>query len=157
SHYDSCAENGVGGPMTDEDLAQASRSAAQPTQGRAASPIGLLRACMRRIGALAAGLKAFLTQPPGEVRCFIDRRSLRITSVLLSFAWTLFSTLVFAQQAPVAPGVNNITTTGLTATSVVTRGSVTTITTGTVSGATGFNSFGNFQVGAGNTANLMLP
>src|SRR5262249_22824930 len=82
---------------------------------------------------------------------------LRITSVLLSFAWTLSSTLVFAQQAPVAPGVNNITTTGLTGTSVVTRGSVTTITTSTVSGATGFNSFGNFQVGAGNTANLMLP
>jgi hypothetical protein len=139
--------------MTDGSLARATRLAVERPTTRAR----VRRAGINRIAVLPAALARFLAGPPGEIRCFIDRRSLRITSVLLSFAWTLSSTLAFAQQAPVAPGVNNITTTGLTATNVVTRGSVTTVTTNTVSGATGFNSFGNFQVGVGNTANLMLP
>ena len=65
------------------------------------------------------------------------------------------------------PGSNNITLhdgnfggslTGLTtATSITTSGTVTDISTTTVRGNTGFNSFGNFNVGAGNTVNLNVP
>lgn len=46
---------------------------------------------------------------------------------------------------------------GRTATTVTTAGSVTDIRTGTVSGNTGFNSFRNFSVNAGQTANLHVP
>ncbi|NMY52176.1 leukotoxin LktA family filamentous adhesin [Pseudomonas sp. WS 5011] len=56
-------------------------------------------------------------------------------------------------------GTNNITLhTGMpTATSMVTNGTVTDITTSTVRGNTGFNSFGHFNVNAGNTVNLHVP
>ena len=50
-----------------------------------------------------------------------------------------------------------ITADGRTATTVSTVGAVTDIRTGTVSGNTGFNSFRNFSVGAGQTANLHVP
>lgn len=56
-------------------------------------------------------------------------------------------------------GTNNITLhAGMpTATSMVTSGTVTDITTSTVRGNTGFNSFGHFNVNAGNTVNLHVP
>ncbi len=56
-------------------------------------------------------------------------------------------------------GTNNITLhTGMpTATSMTTVGTVTDITTTTVRGNTGFNSFGDFNVNAGNTVNLHVP
>lgn len=56
-------------------------------------------------------------------------------------------------------GTNNITLhTGLvTSTSMVTNGSVTDITTTTVRGNTGFNSFGHFNVNDSNTVNLHVP
>lgn len=44
-----------------------------------------------------------------------------------------------------------------TATSATTNGRVTDITTTTVRGSTGFNSFGTFNVGVGNTVNLHVP
>ncbi|MGA6104696.1 leukotoxin LktA family filamentous adhesin [Pseudomonas solani] len=44
-----------------------------------------------------------------------------------------------------------------TATNIATKGSVTDITTETVRGQTGFNSFSHFQVGSGNTVNLYVP
>ena len=56
-------------------------------------------------------------------------------------------------------GTNNITLhTGLvTSTSMETTGLVTNITTTTVRGNTGFNSFGHFNVDGGNTVNLHVP
>ena len=44
-----------------------------------------------------------------------------------------------------------------TATAIAVNGNVTDITTGTVRGQTGFNSFSHFQVGNGNTVNLYVP
>ncbi len=58
---------------------------------------------------------------------------------------------VMAQQA------NVIVPDGRTATTVTTNGSVSTVTTATISGPNAFNSFSQFQIGAGNTGNLILP
>ncbi|WP_282874106.1 leukotoxin LktA family filamentous adhesin [Pseudomonas peli] len=44
-----------------------------------------------------------------------------------------------------------------TATTIAVKDNVTDITTGTVRGQTGFNSFSHFQVGNGNTVNLYVP
>lgn len=53
---------------------------------------------------------------------------------------------------------NNITTTGHTQTTITPgAGNVTNITTNTVRGKSGFNSFGHFTVGQGNTVNLHVP
>ncbi|UVE18466.1 leukotoxin LktA family filamentous adhesin [Pseudomonas sp. LS44] len=61
-------------------------------------------------------------------------------------------------NAPAGDGNVNGLRTGLaTATQIAVNGSVTDITTGTVSGNTGFNSFSDFTVGAGNTVNLHVP
>jgi filamentous hemagglutinin family protein len=46
---------------------------------------------------------------------------------------------------------------GQTATTIAVNGANTDITTATVRGQTGFNSFGNFTVDAGNTVNLHVP
>nr|WP_249153855.1 leukotoxin LktA family filamentous adhesin [Bradyrhizobium diazoefficiens] len=46
---------------------------------------------------------------------------------------------------------------GRTGTSLQTSGSVTNVTTSTVSGNNAFNSFSQFSVGQGNTVNLQLP
>lgn len=89
-------------------------------------------------------------------RCFIDQKSLRITAALLSCVMSLAPTLAFAGGS-VAPGVNQIVPDGRTATNIQSSGSVTTITTATVSGQTGFNSFSQFREGAGNTVNMALP
>ncbi|WP_181049719.1 leukotoxin LktA family filamentous adhesin [Marinobacter persicus] len=52
---------------------------------------------------------------------------------------------------------NTITKEGSTDTSVQVDGNVTDITTSTVKGNSGFNSFGRFEVASGNTVNLHLP
>lgn len=53
---------------------------------------------------------------------------------------------------------NNGSVNGLTtATSIKVNGAVTDITTGSVRGSTGFNSFGNFTVGKDNTVNVYVP
>lgn len=66
---------------------------------------------------------------------------------------------LLAWQAVWAPaGLNaQIVTDGRTQTVVQTQGAVTTVSTGTVRGANAFNSFQTFSVGAGTTANLVLP
>ena len=69
----------------------------------------------------------------------------------------LLPVAAFAQQTPVLPGVNKIAPDGRTATSIAVNGNVTSITTGTLRGGTGFNSFAHFQVGQGNVANLVVP
>jgi filamentous hemagglutinin family protein len=92
-------------------------------------------------------------QPAG--RCFIDGRSLRISAALLSLLMAIAPSLAAAQSAPA--GVTNIIPDGRTATTVTTNGSVSTVTTGTISGPNAFNSFSQFQIGAGNTGNLILP
>jgi hypothetical protein len=52
---------------------------------------------------------------------------------------------------------NVITPDGRTQTNVVVSGSTTTITTKTISGGAGFNSFSRFEQGAGSTVNMHLP
>ena len=60
--------------------------------------------------------------------------------------------------APVShDAVNNIHTDGRTNTSFTVSGNVNNITTGTVSGVNGLNSFIQFNVKAGNTVNLFVP
>ncbi|SCB10737.1 hypothetical protein GA0061098_1001397 [Bradyrhizobium shewense] len=63
----------------------------------------------------------------------------------------VFSVRVHAQTA------NVIVPDGRTGTSLQTSGSVTNVTTSTVSGNNAFNSFSQFSVGQGNTVNLQLP
>jgi hypothetical protein len=74
-----------------------------------------------------------------------------LSSVLFAFA----PAIAAAQSVPA--GTNQIITDGRTATAVTTNGSVTNITTTTTAGANAFNSFSQFKLGAGNTANLQLP
>lgn len=94
-----------------------------------------------------------VVQPLEKVDSFEAFRPNRITAALLMAiggipAW-----------AAADAGTNTITLhTGMpTATSMVTNGTVTDITTSTVRGNTGFNSFGHFNVNAGNTVNLHVP
>jgi filamentous hemagglutinin family protein len=75
--------------------------------------------------------------------------------VLSSIALVLYPTLAAAQSVP--SGVTQIIPDGRTATTVTTNGSVTGITTTTTAGANAFNSFSQFKVGNGNTANLYVP
>ncbi len=70
-------------------------------------------------------------------------------------AWADANTIVVG-GGTYAAGDMPITYPG-TATTVVTKGVVTDITTATVRGQTGFNSFKQFQVGSGNTVNLYVP
>jgi len=74
-----------------------------------------------------------------------------LSSILFAFA----PAIAAAQSVP--PGTNQIITDGRTATTVTTNGSVTNITTNTIVGQNAFNSFSQFKVGAGNTANLHVP
>lgn len=64
-----------------------------------------------------------------------------------------------AWAAEQSPGANNITLGGVfnTGTTMTANGAVTDIRTTTVSGNTGFNSFGHFNVNEGNTVNLHVP
>lgn len=55
------------------------------------------------------------------------------------------------------PTANNIVTDGRTQTQINVNGSITNITTQTVSGVDAFNSFSQFQEAAGNQVNLYLP
>ena len=68
---------------------------------------------------------------------------------------TLSPVLTFAQSVPA--GVTRIIPDGRTATTVTTSGNTSTVTTNTISGPNAFNSFSQFQIGAGNTGNLILP
>src|SRR4051794_9269037 len=79
----------------------------------------------------------------------------RWISVLSSIALVLYPTLAAAQSVP--SGVTQIIPDGRTATTVTTNGSVSGITTATTAGPNAFNSFSQFKVGNGNTANLYVP
>ena len=94
-----------------------------------------------------------VVQPLEKVDSFEAFRPNRITAALLMAiggipAW-----------AAADAGTNNITLhAGMpTSTSMVTNGTVTDITTSTVRGNTGLNSFGHLNVNAGNTVNLHVP
>ena len=93
-----------------------------------------------------------IAHPLNKGASFHEFRPNRIAAALLM--------AVGGVPAWAAPGAgNNITLhTGMpTATSMSTSGAVTDVTTATVRGNTGFNSFGNFEVNAGNTVNLHVP
>lgn len=110
-------------------------------------------AALRRVVSVSRSRNILGTQPAG--RCFTDGGSLRVSAALLSFLMTISPVMSFAQSAP--PIVTQIIPDGRTATTVATNGSVSTVTTGTVSGPNAFNSFSQFKIGSGNTGNLILP
>src|SRR5262245_4332349 len=106
----------------------------------------------RWCGALALAADS---RPLHPVRLFIDALTLRVLAIAMAGVMTVSPAVVFAQSAP--PGVTQIIPDGRTATTVTTSGSITNVTTNTVSGPNAFNSFSHFRVGSGNTANLQLP
>ncbi|MCS4504908.1 leukotoxin LktA family filamentous adhesin [Arhodomonas aquaeolei] len=72
------------------------------------------------------------------------------------------SALTAAMTAVLVPAVgwaagNTINLEGSTDTRLDVNGSTTDVTTGTVKGDSGFNSFARFEVGTGNTVNLYVP
>ncbi|MET4273159.1 MULTISPECIES: leukotoxin LktA family filamentous adhesin [unclassified Bradyrhizobium] len=78
-------------------------------------------------------------------------RSMSLLCAMQMVFLPVFSVRLQAQTA------NVITPDGRTGTSLQTSGSVTNVTTSTVSGNSAFNSFSRFSVGQGNTVNLQLP
>ncbi|WP_456617783.1 leukotoxin LktA family filamentous adhesin [Bradyrhizobium sp. P5_C12] len=78
-------------------------------------------------------------------------RSMSLLCAMQMVFLPVFSVRLQAQTA------NVITPDGRTGTSLQTSGSVTNVTTSTVSGNNAFNSFSQFSVGQGNTVNLQLP
>lgn len=80
----------------------------------------------------------------------------RFRSMSLLCAMQMVFLPVFSVRLQAQPA-NVITPDGRTGTSLQTSGSVTTVTTSTVSGTSAFNSFLQFSVGQGNTVNLQLP
>ncbi|MGY4410412.1 filamentous hemagglutinin family protein [Bradyrhizobium sp. LB7.1] len=84
------------------------------------------------------------------------RRLARFRSMSLLCAMQMVFLPVFSVRLQAQPA-NVITPDGRTGTSLQTSGSVTNVTTSTVSGNNAFNSFSQFSVGQGNTVNLQLP
>ena len=80
----------------------------------------------------------------------------RFRSMSLLCAMQMVFLPVFSIRLQAQPA-NVITPDGRTGTSLQTSGSVTNVTTSTVSGTSAFNSFSQFSVGQGNTVNLQLP
>ncbi|PJG56131.1 leukotoxin LktA family filamentous adhesin [Bradyrhizobium forestalis] len=78
-------------------------------------------------------------------------RSISLLCAMQMVFLPVYSVRVQAQTA------NVIVPDGRTGTSLQTSGSVTNVTTSTVSGNNAFNSFSQFSVGQGNTVNLQLP
>ena len=88
-------------------------------------------------------------------RLFFDQTSLRVSAAAMAAVLTLYPVLSFAQSVPA--GVTNVIPDGRTATTVTTSGNTSTVTTNTISGPNAFNSYSRFEIGAGNTGNLILP
>ncbi|MEY9430037.1 hypothetical protein ABH975_005352 [Bradyrhizobium ottawaense] len=84
------------------------------------------------------------------------RRLARFRSMSLLCAMQMVFLPVFSVRLQ-AQTANVIVPDGRTGTSLQTSGSVTNVTTSTVSGNNAFNSFSQFSVGQGNTVNLQLP
>ncbi|MCS3760549.1 leukotoxin LktA family filamentous adhesin [Bradyrhizobium centrosematis] len=78
-------------------------------------------------------------------------RSMSLLCAMQMVFLPVYSVRVRAQTA------NVILPDGRTGTRLQTSGSVTNVTTSTVSGNSAFNSFSQFSVGQGNTVNLQLP
>lgn len=88
---------------------------------------------------------------PTTLRRLARFRSMSLLCALQMVFLPVYSVRVQAQTA------NVITPDGRTGTSLQTSGSVTNVTTSTISGNNAFNSFSQFSVGQGNTVNLQLP
>ncbi len=71
--------------------------------------------------------------------------------------WLVGQVMALALWNAPAFAQNIITPDGRTQTNVAVSGSVTTITTGTVSAGAGYNSFSRFEQAAGTTVNMHLP
>ncbi|QDP25202.1 leukotoxin LktA family filamentous adhesin [Bradyrhizobium cosmicum] len=88
---------------------------------------------------------------PTTLRRLSRFRSMSLLCAMQMVFLPVYSVRLQAQTA------NVITPDGRTGTSLQTSGSVTNVTTSTVSGNNAFNSFSQFSVGQGNTVNLQLP
>ncbi|MDD1526699.1 leukotoxin LktA family filamentous adhesin [Bradyrhizobium sp. WBOS7] len=89
-----------------------------------------------------------------------DERGLRGLAQFRSMSLLCAMQMIFLPVYSVrgqAQTANVIVPDGRTGTSLQTSGSVTNVTTSTVSGNNAFNSFSQFSVGQGNTVNLQLP
>ncbi|WBL81227.1 leukotoxin LktA family filamentous adhesin [Bradyrhizobium xenonodulans] len=84
------------------------------------------------------------------------RRLARFRSMSLLCAMQMVFLPVYSVRVQ-AQTANVIVPDGRTGTSLQTSGSVTNVTTSTISGNNAFNSFSQFSVGQGNTVNLQLP
>ena len=81
----------------------------------------------------------------------------RFRSMSLLCAMQMVFLPVFSVRASGADGERRSFRTAAPGRSLQTSGSVTNVTTSTVSGNNAFNSFSQFSVGQGNTVNLQLP
>lgn len=90
-------------------------------------------------------------EPTTPLRGLARFRSMSLLCAMQMVFLPVYSVRVQAQTA------NVIVPDGRTGTSLQTSGSVTNVTTSTVSGNNAFNSFSQFSVGQGNTVNLQLP
>jgi len=79
-------------------------------------------------------------------------RSVGFYGIFIAFAAALPPAVAVAQ----VPG-NSIVTDGRTQTQIQVTGRTTNITTSTINGGNAYNSFSQFQLGSGNTANLYVP
>ncbi|GMO97067.1 leukotoxin LktA family filamentous adhesin [Bradyrhizobium sp. TM239] len=97
---------------------------------------------------------------PSAARDNDERTTLRGLARFRSMSLLCAMQMVFLPVYSVrlqAQTANVIVPDGRTGTSLQTSGSVTNVTTSTVSGNNAFNSFSQFSVGQGNTVNLQLP
>lgn len=109
----------------------------------------------RRLGEVAtppAAVTHALIAIPRTLRSLLRRyRALLLRgTALVSAATAMLIAQIGPAQAQVVPD-------GTTATSVTSSGAVTDVTTGTISHSYGVNSFGQFDVGAGQTVNIHAP
>ncbi|MFL5289867.1 MAG: leukotoxin LktA family filamentous adhesin [Rhodopila sp.] len=96
-----------------------------------------------------AGLRRVARVPLGNVLSFLIALSVAVAPTLAQ------ARAVRSNGIPA--GTNQIVPDGRTWTNVGASGPVTTITTGSVLGKTGYNSFSTFKEGTGNTVNLVVP
>ena len=97
------------------------------------------------------------SQPGSRWNTVLWRRSLMRSTALCPLVIVAIAAGTPAALAQQAPANNLIVPDGRTQTRLEVQGSKTDITTGTVNAGIGFNSFSQFQLGTGNTANLHLP
>ena len=104
--------------------------------------------------------RVIVTKGHATFRGFARLRAVSLLGVAQMALLPVMNADLHAQSVPapvVMPTANQIIPDGRTQTQLSINGNVTDITTRTVSGATGFNTFSQFREAAGNTVNLHVP